>query len=124
MRKLVQKVVDINPSIESIPSRLQEFLDNMSRDGWEYCGQIGMSCVFKRWEEEPVVCQDRRNYGSTPYTPYNNSNYQGGYRPYTPNFQPYQNHNPQPYPYNPSNFGTRVDPGEDNKIYSTNPFED
>lgn len=127
MKKLVQKVIDINPSIESIPSKLQEFLNHMSADGWEYCGQIGMSYVFKRWEEEPVVVQGGNNYGNgnNNYSPYNGNNYRP-YNPYynpNPSFHPYTS--PQPsQAFNPSNFGTRVDPADDNRIYNKNPFDE
>lgn len=126
MKRLVQRVEDIGIGIQSFPDKLQKYLDEKSKDGWEYCGQLGMFYVFKRWEEEPRVVQGGGNpiYGSS----YNNNYSNPSYRPYpynpSPSFQPYQPQPQQSYGYNPSNFGVRVDPADDNKIYSQNPFED
>lgn len=123
MKKLVQRVVEINPVIESIPEKLQKFLDDKSKDGWEYSGQIGMFYVFKRWEEETQVVQNEGGYGG--YNPgYQTYNPNQGYRPY-PNFQQF---NPQPTPqtyFNPNNFGVRVEPENNNKkICGSNPFDE
>lgn len=87
MRKLVQKLVDIDPVILSNPEGLQRRLDEMSSKGWEYSGQIGLYYVFKRWEEETKVYEPTYKPPYTPpYTPsqfgtpvYGNNSYAGRY---------------------------------------------
>lgn len=107
MRRLVHQVVDINPSISSFRDKLQEFFDMKSKDGWEYCGQVGLFHVFKRWENAPEVIEG---------TPYNGNGY--GYQPYggyggqyRPTYQPQPYFNNAPY----QSWGTRVN--ESNKSY-------
>lgn len=127
MKKLVQKVVDIDPRFSTNPESLQAYLDKKSSEGWEFCGQIGLFYVFKRWEEVANVVDNSNGNvwnGNTMGGAYT-GNY--GYNPYRPQvYQPY-NPNPQPYSttpqYNPSNFGVRVKPDED-KIYPGNPFDE
>lgn len=129
MRKLVQRLFDINPYVISDSSRVQEFLDKMSRDNWEYCGQIGLYYVFKRWEEEPNVISGGSGsfYQPQPNPPsYGNGYGQSQYN--HPTFQPQQynpyssNSNSNPAynggRYNPSQFGVRVNEG----CESENPF--
>lgn len=128
MKRLVQRVFDINPSIMSDSVRLQSFFTKMSEDNWEYCGQVGIFYVFKRWEEEPNVV----NGGSSSFRqqPQQSSPYFGQYNP--PSYQPqsYQPPYQSPYGgygsynrYNPQNFGVRVDESDKYDRYTDdNPF--
>lgn len=118
MRRLVQKVFDINPGATSNPDRLQRYLDKKSSEGWEYCGQIGLFYVFKRWEEIPNVVDGGNNYGQAPYF--------GGsqYRP-PQSFQPYNPYSPNNYTpqYKPQQWGVKVNESDDDK-YNSNPFDE
>lgn len=96
MRKLVQKVVEIDTSYSYDKDVLQKKLDELSKDGWELCGQIGIFHIVKRWEEETRVYQggycQPQDYGSN--------------RPYTPPYNPgYMNNNGYGYGYNNYRYG-------------------
>lgn len=130
MKKLVQKVVDINPSYTTSPEILQKYLDKKSSEGWEFCGQIGLFYVFKRWEEVANVVDNSNgnvwNGGSYGGSTNNYGSYYSQFRP-----QVYQPYNPNPQPqtyqqpqYNPGQFGVRVKPDEDDAVYPGNPFDD
>lgn len=121
MKKLVQKVFDINPSLMSSPERLQKYFDRKSSEGWEYCGQIGIFHLFKRWEEIPNVVEGgSSNVYGQGYNPYRPQTYQPSYQPTYSPYNPNQGFNNNPY--NPSRFGVRVD--EDDNKYNGNPFDE
>lgn len=96
MKKLVQKIFDINPMDMSDAHRLQEFIDKKSKENWEYCGQIGLFYVFKRWEEEPSVV----NGGSSSFRQ-SPPQYQGTYGQYNPGGMYGREYNPG-YPQYPT----------------------
>lgn len=110
MRRLVQKVVDINPAISADKRRLQEYFDKKSSDGWEMCGQIGIYYVFKRWEEVPNVVEGGNGYSSyNSYQTFGQPTYRP-YQPQTPYFNPNggTSYGTSYNSYNPSSFGVRV----------------
>lgn len=125
MKKLVQKVFDINPALMSDSVRLQNFLNKMSDDNWEYCGQLGIFYIFKRWEEEPDVVKG----GSSSFRNQSNDTpYFGGYSPNPPSYgfpnQQYQHQQYRPQyresqVYDPTKFGTLVEGSDKNdNIYN------
>lgn len=100
MRKLVQKVVELDTLYSSDKTLLQSKLDELSKDGWELCGQVGIFHVVKRYEEETKV-------------------YQGGYfQPNQPN-NPFNNQQPPYYGYNGGN-GSGYGYGYNNYGYNYN----
>lgn len=152
MRKLVQKLVELEPYLSNNKELLQAKLDELSKDGWELCGQVGLFHIFKRWEEEVKVYQN--GYDSQPnYQPgYYGNNYNSGfngygygnYNNYRPPFQQqyYNNYNnnnygyrPQPYNngyqpqpsfnnYNPGMFGTPVSQNQNNPFNNSKEDKD
>ena len=105
----------------SSPERLQKYFDRKSSEGWEYCGQIGIFHLFKRWEEIPNVVEGgSSNVYGQGYNPYRPQTYQPSYQPTYSPYNPNQGFNNNPY--NPSRFGVRVD--EDDNKYNGNPFDE
>lgn len=113
MKRLVQKLVDLNPAITSNASKLQELLDSESSNGWEFSGQIGLFYVFKRWENVPDVVEGGNP--NSPYNPYSSGINRYGYGSGGGSY-PYQSPSYYPHPtYNPSSWGNRVNSNEDDQ---------